>query len=188
MKIYKCLSLVFLFCNIAAADNRQCDLSVSSVTLLDPDSTKSILGDDIKVLRSPDALYTQFYNKTGKEMLTAMFVSENNPTSFREMRVAKLDKKFLLNRKVLKNISKFTTGNGIYLGITEEQLVSQIGGPSEKIPDGEILRLKYQSHKQACILPSYVHGKYSYTAIYSFEYGKLSEMRLSLKHPAIDPD
>lgn len=150
------------------------DISVSNIRLLDSDSYINRFKPNIKFLKSKNIVYTQHYNKSGYEMLT---ISSKPDAKFSatKLQVAKLNKKFLLKRNVMKNIAKFTTGKGIYLGMSSSEVSKILRPPFQKKTNNGIIIYHYELPNSG--VKVMVEGKNvtSYHSKYTFQDDKLIE-------------
>lgn len=134
LKLALIFSLIILQTSCASVNkgkNAPFDKSVNGINLSNPASYINVLGKNIRFYKSENIVYTQHYNSIGDEMLTIISSPKNkfNATKFR---IAKLDKKFLMKRNVMQDITKFSTEKGIYLGMTPMEVLEILGNQYDK--------------------------------------------------------
>ena len=132
LRVVLIFSVIITSCvSVSSGKNASFDKSVNGINLLDSASYISVLGKDIRFYKSENAVYTQHYNSIGDEMLT-IISSPKNKFYATKFRLAKLDKKFLMKRNVMQDITKFSTEKGIYLGMTPMEVVEILGDQYNK--------------------------------------------------------
>jgi hypothetical protein len=164
--------------SVSNGKNASFDKSVNGIKLLDPASYISVLGKGIRFYKSENIVYTQHYNSTGDEMLT-IISSPKNKFCATKFRVAKLDKKFLMKRNVMQDITKFSTEKGIYLGMTPMEVLEILGDQYDKEirEDGvAIYRYKKTNIEIDILKNDSLSDEYKeYKSVYHFYRNKLVE-------------
>lgn len=151
------------------------DISVNGIRLLDSDSYIEKFGLNINFFESENVVYTQHYNQAGNEMLTV--ISKHSAKfSATKLRVAKLDKKFLLKRHVMEDVVKFITGKGVRLGMSSLEVSEILGNPNYKeMNDDGITIYRYELLNSGAEM-MIEEKKYSlYSSEFSFYDDKLIE-------------
>lgn len=151
------------------------DRSVNGINLSDSVSYVNILGKNIKFYDSENIVYTQHYNSVGDEMLTIISSPQKKFDAIR-FQIAKLDKKFLMKRNILKDVAKFVTEKGIRLGMSPIEVIGVFGNQYDKEvdEDGIIIYRYRKKNIGVSISGSDVMGR-EYKSEYHFYGNKLIE-------------
>ncbi len=189
MNLIKCFSTVFALSLITffspysfAKDLRHLDESVSGLILHSPTSIQKKFGDSawsqVKASKLPGGT-ASFFSKDKKQKLTMVFHPGGVKNSFSEFIV-----EYFKGNKAGKALEQtaFITSKGIYLGISDKELIGKLGSPSKKesIPGGSMFTyaLSDMNHRflKKHKMPSY-YGKYT------FADGKLIKFAFGFEYP-----
>ncbi len=133
-KVFFIFTVIIMQTSCASASNGKnisFNKSINGINLLDPASYISVVGKDVRFYKSEHIVYTQHYNSIGDEMLTIISLPKNK-FSATKFRLSKLDQKFLMKRNVMRDIVKFSTEKGIYLGMAQVEVLEILGDQYDK--------------------------------------------------------
>jgi hypothetical protein len=162
---------------------RMADVVITGIELYNPDSSRKRLGSGLGYITDEHAqhLFTQYYSKTGHELLTLFAGSTVKfKRSFKGYEIQHMDKKFLTARRVLRDVKQFETGKGIHLGISRGKLEEILGNPSRSSSaDGSEVVHYELTDPNSSFLSQY--SAKSYTADYTFTHGALTDAKVDLE-------
>ncbi len=174
------LLFTFIFSQTSCASDMEgkgdsIDMSVNGIHLLDPESYLKASGKNIKFFTSKNVVYTQHYNRGGDEMLTVISMPDEKFNAIK-FRVAKLNKKFLMKRNVMKDIDKFCTVKGVCLGMTPIEISEILGNQyHQEITDDGIIIYRYKMMNAGPELKINKNRHTTYSSAYYFYDDKLIE-------------
>lgn len=155
--------------------NKPFDKSINGIYLMDSASYTSRLGRDIRFYSSENAKYTQHYNTGGDEMLT-IISAPNNKFNAIKFRIARLNRKFLMKRNIMQTITKFSTENGICLGMSPMDILKVLGDQYDKETEEDgIIIYRYKKTKIKVEPTENKKKNYYYKSEYHFYRNNLIE-------------
>lgn len=172
------------FVNADNAIPLQADISVSGISLVNPESTQRILADYPNPKESGDdfpVLHVCNIDKT--EVLTLVFHPGDVRGSFSEFRIKNISKLPIDCIKPYNPISNFVTEKGIHLGIPQEKLINILGPNFTKNKKGNIITIRYKidDFSRSSFLKKY--NLPMYYGDYHFIDGKLVKFEFGFEYP-----
>jgi len=156
------------------------DSTISGVELREPQKTTLTRDRPSKFLTRDGDRFVQYYNATGRQMLTLIATADSDTADFRSYQLSRIDKPFMIDTTVLKEVSAFTTGKGIRLGMTQKEVVGRLGSPLRKEKnDVGALVLTYAADYPLGSGDQQQKG-HLYTGRYSFARGRLIDILVSI--------
>lgn len=159
------------------------DISVSSIFLYDTASQKSVLGTDIPFDRQADIPMAVFASTDGRQSLT-VFTHPGEVGEIAEFRVSYVSGAESPVRR-LAGIKKFITGKGINLGMSQSQVTSILGAPSNQQSKENLATFNYRIEGVELNKSKFLayYNMPIYYGIYKFKNNRLVSFQFGFEYP-----
>lgn len=188
-KYFVIISFLILFSAALSAKNPAekiplaADVSLNGVFIAEPETSKKIFGDKIRLVEDEDGAVFKVLNKEKTETAGFYAYEGDLKNSFSMFKVEYKPAGAKAGQAYLSGVDHFLSGKGISLGMTQKELLAILGTKYETKKDGNILTIKYrigESDKSGFLNRYNMPG---YFGEYKFKADKLVEFSFGLEYP-----
>ncbi|MGV3530786.1 MAG: hypothetical protein ACO1QR_00345 [Chthoniobacteraceae bacterium] len=164
---------------------RETDVSIAGIRISDPESTERVLGKNVKFKEENNGFpVVRMLNATRTEVVELTQHYGGVVNEVREIEVKPATGK--VKGIVLPKVTKFTTGKGIHLGMTEEALTAILGKPVKVQTKGKSRVFEYLPKDAGAryqATPDFEDTFELYYGHYTFRDGSLREFAFGMVYP-----